>query len=315
VAHTLSILIPCFNAGEYLQPCLDSVRAEANDRVEVVLVDDGSTDGSRERAVRALQGIGRVVTQTRGGAAAARNRALDEARGTLVAWLDADDLLTPGSTGERLAVFDSHPDLDMLVGQYEVFQDRLPSRPELWPLPPCDEHYIVTGLLRRRNLPHLDAMTFRKGRLDAVGRFDHSLETSEDLDFWMRAWTTLSWTFVERVLARQRMGTYPSASRRPGRIRNYRNQGLMLERNRPRLRQHFGSDGPWRQAYGLWATDFAEVHLQNGDRAGAMRWAAEAALRTRSMRAVKLLAEGAAPRIYDWASRLRKRALDERCDA
>jgi hypothetical protein len=89
----------------------------------------------------------------------------------------------------------------------------------------------------------------------------------------------------------------------------------MLERNRPRLRQHFGSDGPWRQAYGLWATDFAEVHLQNGDRAGAMRWAAEAALRTRSMRAVKLLAEGAAPRIYDWASRLRKRALDERCDA
>jgi len=315
VTHTLSILIPCFNAGEYLQPCLDSVLAQASDRIEIVLVDDGSTDGSRERAIRAVQGRGRVVTQNRGGAAAARNRALDAAQGTLVMWLDADDLLTPGSVDERLAIFDTHPGLEMLVGQYEVFWDHQPSRTELWPLPPCDEHYLVTGLLTRRNLPHLDAMTFRRDRLAAVGPFDRSLDTSEDLDFWMRAWTTLSWKFVERVLARQRMGTYPSASRRPGRIRNYRNQGLMLERNRSRLRQHFGSDGPWRRAYGQWTTDFAEVHLQNGARGGAMRWAAEAALRTRSMRAVKLFAEAAAPTIYDRASRLRKRTLEERCGA
>lgn len=314
MAHTLSILIPCFNAGEFLQPCLDSVAAQADDRVEVVLVDDGSTDGSAELAIRALDGIGRVIRQNRGGAAAARNRALDAARGTLVTWLDADDLLTPGSIAGRLAIFDGRPDLDMLVGQYEVFWNLQP-RTELWPLPPCDEHYVVTGLLKRRNLPHLDAMTFRRDRLDAVGPFDCSLETSEDLDFWMRAWTTLRWTFIERVLARQRMGSYPSASRRPGRIRNYRNQGRMLERNRALLRSHFGSDGPWRQAYGQWATDFAEVHLQNGRRAGAMRWAAEAALRTRSMRAMKLLAEAAAPRTYDWASRLRKRAVEERCGA
>lgn len=314
MTDTLSILVPCFNAGEFLQPCLDSVAAEATDRVEVVLVDDGSTDGSRERAAHALRGIGRVVTQDRGGAAAARNRALQEAAGTLVMWLDADDVLTPGSIEQRLAIFDARPDLDMLVGQYEVFWEDLPSRTELWPLPPCDDTYVVAGLLTRRNLPHLDAMTFRRERLQAVGPFDRSLDTSEDLDFWMRAWTTLSWTFVERVLARQRMGTYPSASRRPGRIRNYRNQGLMLERNRSRLRRHFGSDVPWRRAYGQWATDFAEVHLQNGHRGGAMRWAAEAAMRTRSMRAVKLFAEAAAPRAYDWASRLCKRALDERCD-
>jgi glycosyltransferase involved in cell wall biosynthesis len=256
-----------------------------------------------------------VVSQQRQGVAAARNKALDEARGSLVMWLDADDVVTPGSVAHRLATFDAQPALEMLVGQYEVFWDLVPARTELWPQPPCDGDYIVSGLLTRRNLPHLDAMTFRRDRLGDVGPFDPSLETSEDLDFWMRAWTTLKWRFVEHVQARQRIGTYPSASRRPGRIRNYRNQGLMLERNRRLLRQHFGSDMPWRHAYGQWSTDFAEVHLQNGHRAGAMRWAAEAAVRTRSLRALKLFAEAAAPRAYDWGSRWHKRGMDGQCDA
>lgn len=307
--ETLSVLIPCFNAGAFLEPCLQSARAQSGVEMEVILVDDGSTDGSRERAQAALEGIGRVVYQQRGGASAARNRALDEAQGSLVVWLDADDLLVPGSLQRRVRIFESEPGLQMLVGQYEVFWDFAPSDTEIWPQPPCDSNYVVAGLLTRRNLPHLDAMTFRRDAVVGLGGFDTSLETSEDVDFWLRAWTRLRWRFDECVQARQRMGTYPSASRRPGRVRNYRNQGVVLSRNRELLRRHFGSDAPWRRAYAAWTTDFAEVQLQNHRRSAAIRWAAEAAMRTRSARALKLLAEAAAPRMYGLASRWRRRAV------
>jgi glycosyltransferase involved in cell wall biosynthesis len=291
----LSVLIPCFNAGAYLEPCLESVKAEL--------------DGSCNRAGHALQRAGRVVTQHRRGASAARNRALHEASGSLVVWLDADDLLVPGTLARRRQIFEQEPGLQMLVGQYEVFWDFAPSRTEIWPQPPCDATYLESGVLSRRNLPHLNAMTFRRDAVRALGGFDTSLGTSEDIDFWLRAWMALTWRFEPGIQARQRMGTYPSASRRPGRVRNYRNQGLVLSRNRRRLRTHFGTDAPWRKAYAAWTTDFAEVQLQNHRRVAAMRGAAEAAMRTRSTRAIKLFAEAAAPRMYDWASRLRKRVV------
>ena len=150
-------------------------------------------------------------------------------------------------------------------------------------------------------------MTFRRRALATVGPFDATLETAEDLDFWVRAWTRLRWAFIERVLARQRQGTYPSASRRPGRVRTYGNQAVFLRKNRALIRSHFGDDRPWQWAYGQWATDYSQVLMTSGRRWQAVRWAAEAAARTRSPRAMKLLAESAWPGLYAVAAAVHRR--------
>ncbi len=92
---TLSIIIPVFNRAALLREAIDSVRPAANDiDLDIVIVDDASTDDTWE-AIRALGDVRAFRMERNGGQSAARNRGLDEARGTYVKFLDSDDLLVP----------------------------------------------------------------------------------------------------------------------------------------------------------------------------------------------------------------------------
>lgn len=105
----VSILIPCYNAAPWLAATLDSALAQTWTNKEIILVDDGSTDGSLEFArTYERQGV-RVVTQANAGASAARNHALRLARGEFIQFLDADDLLSPGKTAAQLALLIKRP--------------------------------------------------------------------------------------------------------------------------------------------------------------------------------------------------------------
>lgn len=108
-AKLVSVLIPCRNAGRWLGATLDSVLAQTWPNVEIVVVDDASTDDSlavarsrESRGVRVVAGEGR-------GAAAARNRAFAEARGEVVQFLDADDLIAPDKIERQMGVLDRNP--------------------------------------------------------------------------------------------------------------------------------------------------------------------------------------------------------------
>ena len=100
----VSILIPCYNAAPWLAATLESALAQTWPNKEIILVDDGSTDGSVAIAQRfAARGV-RVFSQPNAGASAARNHALREARGDFFQFLDADDLLSPGKLTAQLAL-------------------------------------------------------------------------------------------------------------------------------------------------------------------------------------------------------------------
>ncbi|MBS0662244.1 MAG: glycosyltransferase family 2 protein [Verrucomicrobia bacterium] len=100
----VSILIPCHNAAPWLRATLESALAQDWDHCEVIVVDDGSTDGSAALALEFVPRGVRVVAQPNQGASAARNRALREARGDYFQFLDADDLLSPGKIRAQLAL-------------------------------------------------------------------------------------------------------------------------------------------------------------------------------------------------------------------
>lgn len=93
-APTVSVVIAAYNAEAFIQEALDSVLAQTYRDYEVIVVDDGSTDATAERVRRYGEAV-RLVQQANAGSAAARNRGIQEARGTYVAFLDADDLWLP----------------------------------------------------------------------------------------------------------------------------------------------------------------------------------------------------------------------------
>ena len=133
----LSVIIPCYNAGDFLSQCLASVLSQDMADFEVILVNDGSTDGTLAEAERFARQDARVrvLSQENAGVSAARNLGLDAAQGEWVTFVDADDLLAQGAFAALLRA--ASEEVDLVVGAHETFDETLAReivRPETnWP--------------------------------------------------------------------------------------------------------------------------------------------------------------------------------------
>lgn len=115
----VSVIIPCHNVARYVEACLESTLAQSHPAIEVIAVDDGSTDGTGailSRYERLYPARIRVLTQLNAGAAAARNTGLQVAKGTYVQFLDADDILFPEKIRHQVALAQQHGDPALIVG-------------------------------------------------------------------------------------------------------------------------------------------------------------------------------------------------------
>jgi len=173
---SISVVIPARDAEYYLGEAVASVLAQTSPIAEVIVVDDGSTDGT----ARLAGGLGapvRCVLQAPSGPGAARNRGVSEARGSLIAFLDADDLWTPDSVAQRLVALRADAGLDAVFGEAEQFLcDRLGA----------DER---AGLhLPVRRLPGWVAgsMLARRSVFERVGAFGSSLRAGEFVEWYLR---------------------------------------------------------------------------------------------------------------------------------
>jgi glycosyltransferase involved in cell wall biosynthesis len=117
----VSAIVPMKNAERYVGAALRSILGQKElppDALEVLVVDNGSTDDSCEIVRRLADSRCRLLHEPRPGAAAARNLGIEQARGEFLAFLDADDLWTPGKLRLQLAAFDADPSLDLVFGHY-----------------------------------------------------------------------------------------------------------------------------------------------------------------------------------------------------
>ncbi len=112
----LSIIIPIYNVEDTLQRCLESVLTQTDERMEVVLIDDGSTDSSGKIAeeMTANKGNCRLIHQENKGLSAARNAGIEVATGDFLTFVDSDDFVAEGTYDALLAVLAAHPDYDIL---------------------------------------------------------------------------------------------------------------------------------------------------------------------------------------------------------
>jgi glycosyltransferase involved in cell wall biosynthesis len=173
---TVSVIIPVYNAERYLRAAIESVLTQTVLPLEIIVVDDGSTDASGTVARRFVPNV-RVVTQPNEGPAAARNCGVSLARGDYLAFLDADDLWLPGKLTQQLAILQSQPTVDMVFGQVEQFVS-----PELPPTerPVLPKHPVMNG-------QHVGAMLIRRKSFTVVGPFTTQWAIGEFIDWYGRA--------------------------------------------------------------------------------------------------------------------------------
>jgi glycosyltransferase involved in cell wall biosynthesis len=175
----VSVVIPVFNGELYLRAALDSVAAQDYRPLEVIVVDDGSTDATPDivKDFSALSDLScHFVYQPNQGPGAARNRGLQMATGDWVAFLDADDVWMPQKTSCQLKVFAAHHDAGIIWGESRLF----------WGATPDDA--INEGMIEpARPMYLLQSMLFRRPVLAQVGPFDPALRLGEDVDWLLRA--------------------------------------------------------------------------------------------------------------------------------
>jgi len=122
-AHPLvSVVIPCFNHGRFLEDAVLSSLLACSEALEIVVVDDGSTDPESVRLADALADKYKftLIRQANAGRASARNVGIQRAKGKFIQLLDADDLLTPGKIDTQLGEFRSDPTIDICICEYEL---------------------------------------------------------------------------------------------------------------------------------------------------------------------------------------------------
>ncbi len=179
----VSVIIPAYNAARFIGEALDSVRAQSVREVEVLVVDDGSTDGT-EDCVRRRCPEARLFTQANQGAAVARNTGLDHASGEWIAFLDSDDVWFPAKLERQLAHAERHPEAAVVHTSFLYLMPDGSTRPRkrrgdilagrvfrtLW------ESYVV----------QMSTVLLRASCLEGGVRFNPRFPPSEDLDFFLR---------------------------------------------------------------------------------------------------------------------------------
>jgi glycosyltransferase involved in cell wall biosynthesis len=207
----VSVVIPCYNQAAYLTESIGSALAQSHRSLEVIVVDDGSTDGTASVASR-YAGV-TCIRQGNRGLAHARNAGLAGSRGQCVVFLDADDRLHRDAVERGLGALRARPDAALAYGRARVIDaagDAMFTAPETAP-PPHDDAYAA---LLGSNIIWTPAVAiFRREALDIVGGFDPGVNASADYDLYLR-------------LARQ----YPVAAHGAV-VADYRHHAAAMSRN------------------------------------------------------------------------------------
>jgi len=184
---SVTVVMPAFNAERYLARAVDSVLRQTFADLELLVVNDGSTDGTAPLAKRYADADARVTVldQANAGPGPARNLAFAAAQGRLFAFLDSDDEWDDTFLEEMVAAIDARPDIDVLVGNARRRGGPRNGEP-CRPLRGTGAPITLSEILADECALFIMAV-FRREAVDAVGGFDPALFTNEEYDLWIRA--------------------------------------------------------------------------------------------------------------------------------
>lgn len=213
----VTVVIPTYNSAEFLPATLESVFCQTYDHLEIVVVDDGSSDQTQMVIGPYLDRLKYVKQENWGGPSRPRNVAIGEASGDLVAFFDSDDLMMPNKIACAVQAFSDHPELglvfsnfqgidesgNILVGNFlEAYQDfRNELTGDSGGSVRCLNAKAAYSSLLRANFVGTSSVVCPRAVLKQVGSFDEKMMNADDVDMWRRiAFAGYGFGFIDQVL-------------------------------------------------------------------------------------------------------------------
>lgn len=218
----VSVVIPTYNCGDWIGETLESVVNQDYPKLEVIVVDDGSTDKTKEVVAAFNSDRVRYVYQSNsGGASSPRNTGIQHARGPYIAFIDADDVMLPGKIERAVQLLDRDPSLGLVFANFVVFDELNGQRPGSFldtykyfgNLPKKqvgDSQYVIKagaaydGLIVE-NYIGTSGVVVPKRVLAKVGPFDEQLKGPEDFEMWLRIAYAYDIGFIDMIGHRYRV--------------------------------------------------------------------------------------------------------------
>jgi glycosyltransferase involved in cell wall biosynthesis len=206
----VSVIIPTYNRKDFLLEAVDSVLAQTYDDYELIVVDDGSSDGTEEALQRYDEQL-HYCYQANQGVSTARNRGLELAHGDFIAFLDSDDLWMKKKMELQVACMDEYPDCQICYTDETWIRRGRRVNPKT-------RHAKYSGLIYPYCLPLCiispSSALMRRGLFEEVGVFDPELPVCEDYDLWLRVAARFPVFFIPERLIIKRGGHPDQLSQR-----------------------------------------------------------------------------------------------------
>jgi len=206
----VSVVIPCYNQAAFLSEAVESVLSQTHRRVEILVVDDGSTDGTVAVA-RSYEGV-RCISQANRGQGAARNEGLKRATGEYIVFLDSDDRLCPPALEVGLRCLESRDDCALAAGRCVYIGPDGTRRPTEYRPVVVRDHYL--NLLLGNYIWTPGTACFRTAVVRRIGGFRTNVSGAEDYDLYLRVARHHRIWCHDQVIAEYRQHD-TSTSRRP----------------------------------------------------------------------------------------------------
>ncbi len=261
----VSVVMPAYNVAWCIGRAVDSVLGQTCRDFELIVINDGSSDDTRQ----VLAGYGeaiRVIDQGNGGMSAARNAGIRVARGRYVAFLDADDWWLPEKLARQIELLESRPELGFCSTAARVENPR-GKLLNLWGCPQLGSGVLETLFADNAAIAGgCSAVLVRKNLLDQVGMFDENLRGFEDPDLWIRLAAVCRYACVAEplvvILRREKSVSRNLGSMREAALRSMAKNRSLLP---PRLRGAF-----WRNSMAGVYTDYAKGAYRAGSASAAL---------------------------------------------
>jgi glycosyltransferase involved in cell wall biosynthesis len=256
----VSIIMPCYNAVRYLDDAINSLRGQTYHNIEILAVNDGSTDETQARLEQQAADDSRVriFAQKNSGPSAARNVGLRHVNGEFVCFLDADDVYLPNKIERQVLFLNAHPHVDLVYSDYYTGDAQL----NLTALTAVriTQPDTVEAVGMRNWFPPLVPM-FRRRTMEAVGGFDESFRMAEDWDYWIRCAKVGVFAYLPG----------PMVIYRTHDAQVHHDMDKMFRAGKQVLKKHFKSDPPrYQRALASWYALSAKArwataqHLKTG---------------------------------------------------
>lgn len=218
----ISVIIPLYNKGKQIAHTLRSVLNQTFQDFEVVIVDDGSTDGSVAEVEKFCDSRIRLIHQKNAGVAAARNRGIEEAKSDLIAFLDADDEWKPEYLATQYHLSQKYPDCNVFACNYEFRDTEGKVTPTIIrKLPFSGEDGILSNYFEVASCSHPPicsiSIMVKKQAIQEIGGFPVGIKSGEDLLTWARLAVNGQIAYSRRSLAIFNIEGY-TASEKPKRL-------------------------------------------------------------------------------------------------